>query len=122
LLVKDRGDSSLTIRAEFKVWGRHDYREVPEKPLKYFTDGERVGAVIMINPNKRKNINDEYRQNVIKSNTSFKHIFDNPFEGDGIPSHFVTAHENRGNCVEILHIVINRQGPFAVKELPGSGI
>ena len=113
------GVDDKTVRIEFKIWGRNDYKEVPRKPLKYFLEGESVGVSIMINPNKSKSINTEYYKNVKKSDTGFCGIIKEPFMSESYPFHFISNHcSGRTDDVEILHIVINRQGPFAVKELP----
>ncbi|MCT0211701.1 MULTISPECIES: hypothetical protein [Synechococcales] len=48
------GDGSATdlvekqYRIEFKIWGRHGYKDVPSQPMKYMTEDELVGASIMI--------------------------------------------------------------------------
>ena len=96
----------------------NDYKEIPEKPLKYFSDHERIAIVVMINPLKRKRIGDDYRRNVESSPTDVVGIIDKPFGDELFPDHFVSVHERAGTRAEVLHIVLNRQGPFAVKDLP----
>ncbi len=84
-----------------------------------FTDIESVGLVIMINPNKRKDIGPEYRQNVLASQTDVKTVISRPFDTESFPDHFISVHESpHGDRVEILHLVFNRQGPFSAKVLP----
>lgn len=118
LLVRILGEQGVNVRVEFKVWGRHDYKEIPEKPLKYFSDGDEIGIVIMINSNKRDSINEKYRKNVNDSPTHCSQIVIEPFISDGYPYHFVSTHNSKnGHYAEVLHIVLNRQGPFATKEL-----
>lgn len=103
---------------EFKIWGRHDYKDIPEKPMKYFTDGESLGVVIMINPTKKKLIGEEYRSNVSASDMKCHGIVNKPFEREFFPDHFVSIHvSDRNDYVEILHIVINRQSSFSIKDL-----
>lgn len=118
LLIRQGTDRLSQIRIEFKVWGRHDYKEVPTKPLKYFTDVESIGLVVMINPNKRKDIGPDYRRNVLASQTDVKSVISRPFDTEEFPDHFISVHESAlGNRVEVLHLVINRQGPFSVKDM-----
>jgi hypothetical protein len=97
---------------ECKVWGRHDYADVPLKPLKYFATTDRVGAVLMINAT-RSRIGARYRANVLRSATQCTRIVDTPF-GESLPDHFVSVHGAGASQVEILHIVFDRYGPFAV--------
>lgn len=118
LAIQDRNDQERILRIEFKVWGRNDYKEIPEKPLKYFSDYENVAIVLMINPRKRKQIGDDYRRNVKSSPTNVVAIVDKPFGDELYPDHFVSVHEHVDARREVLHIVLNRQGPFAVKDLP----
>lgn len=117
LLVSDKIDDEKVLRMEFKVWNRNDSGDIPRKPLKYFTEGERVGIVVMINPNKKKPINDDYRSNVYNSPTDCFAIVDRPFESIFFPDHFISLHEQAesGYYAEVLHIVFNRHGPFADK-------
>lgn len=118
LAIHDKNDQNRMLRIEFKVWGRNDYKEIPEKPLKYISDQESIGVVLMINPSKHKRIGDEYRENVASSPTDCLGIIDRPFGDELFPDHFVSIHERVNARAEILHIVLNRQGPFAAKELP----
>ena len=118
LAIQDRNDQERLLRIEFKVWGRNDYKEIPEKPLKYFSDYEKVAIILMINPRKRKQIGDDYRRNVKSSPTNVVAIVDKPFGDELYPDHFVSVHEHVDARREVLHIVLNRQGPFAVKDLP----
>lgn len=104
-------DGEQRLRLECKVWGRHDYAEVPKKPLKYFTSSDMVGAVLMINPSKRKTVGREYRANVLSSATSCVGIIDLPF-GQSMAEHFVSIHETDNGRFEVLHIVFDRFGPF----------
>ncbi len=115
LLVSDKSDPTKMLRMEFKIWGRHDYDQIPEKPLKYFLQGEDVAIVVMINPNKKKPINNEYRKNVSGSPTNCVDIIDMPFEQAFFPDHFISLHERNGYYAEILHIILNKYGPFAIK-------
>ena len=119
LLVKDKNNSRRMLRIEFKVWGRNDYKEIPEKPLKYFSDHETIAIVVMINPNKKKRIGGEYRQNVETSPTDCVGVIDRPFGVEFFPDHFISIHARADTRAEVLHIVLNRQAPFAVKDLPG---
>jgi hypothetical protein len=114
LLVRECSDTRKQVRMEFKIWGRHDFDQVPAKPLKYFLDGECIGIVVMINPRKRNAINSEYRVNVSRSPTDLALIIDRPFETSGFPDHFVSAHNSETQFAEVLHIVLNRYGPFPV--------
>lgn len=117
LLVSDKNNEGNVLRMEFKVWNRNDSSDIPRKPLKYFTDGESVGIVVMINPNKRKPINDDYRTNVYNSPTDCFAIADKPFEKRFFPDHFISLHKQpaTGYYAEVLHIVFDRYGPFAEK-------
>jgi len=107
-------DDGQCLRVEFKVWGRHDYAEVPNKPLKYMLSGEPVGAVLMINPNIQKNIGDDYRENVRKNSTGFAGIVDFPYGVTStLPDHFVSIHQTEtGDRAEVLHIVFDKHRPF----------
>lgn len=118
LAIQERNNQERILRIEFKVWGRNDYKEIPEKPLKYFSDLERIAIVLMINPRKGKQIGDDYRRNVESSPTDVTGIIDKPFGDELCPDHFVSVHERAGSRAEVLHIVLNRQGPFAMKNLP----
>lgn len=118
LVVQEKTSPDRVLRIEFKVWGRNDYRDIPEKPLKYFSDHETIAIVLMINPNKKKRIGDAYRQNVVKSPTDCVGIIDRPFGEELFPDHFVSIHMRAGFRAEVLHIVLNRQAPFATKDLP----
>ncbi|MDP2825632.1 MAG: hypothetical protein Q8O52_23475 [Sulfuritalea sp.] len=100
------GGAEKRIRVEYKIWGRHDYNEVPTKPLKYFRAGDRRGAVFMINANKRKGIGEEYRQIVDSYPEGCIGIIDLPF-GDSFADHFVSVHELPWGQVEVLHVVMD---------------
>lgn len=116
LLVGDKNNTANILRMEFKIWGRHDYDQIPEKPLKYFVDGENIAIVVMINPNKKKPINGDYRKKVSCSPTDCIGIIDKPFEQEFFPDHFISLHKRNGYYTEVLHILLNRYGPFASKE------
>ena len=118
LTIQEKNVQERILRIEFKVWGRNDYKAIPEKPLKYFLDHEKVAIVLMINPNKTKPIGSDYRKNVKSSLTDVIEIIDKPFGDELYPDHFVSVHERAGVRAEVLHIVLNRQGPFAAKDLP----
>ncbi len=118
LVVQESNNQERVLRIEFKVWGRNDFKDIPEKPLKYFSDYESVAIVLMINPLKHKRIGDTYRENVKSSPTDCIGVIDKPFGEEFYPDHFVSIHERGGTRAEILHIVLNRQAPFAVKDLP----
>jgi hypothetical protein len=114
LLVSDKNDTQKKLRMEFKIWGRHDYARIPEKPLKYFVEPENIAIVMMINPLKNKRINIDYRKNV-HSSTDFIGIINKPFEPLFYIDHFISLHERNDYYAEILHIILNRYGPFAIK-------
>ena len=116
LLIRDKNDAANMVRMEFKIWGRNDYTEIPEKPLKYFVEGENIAIVVMINPNKKKPINDDYRTNVHNSPTDCVGIIHKPFDQEFFPDHFISLHKRSNYYVEVLHIILNRYGPFAIKE------
>jgi len=118
LIVQEKNNQNRMLRIEFKVWGRNDYKDIPEKPLKYFTEHESIAIVLMINPCKTKRIGNEYRQNVETSPTDCTGIIDRPFGEEFFPDHFVSIHTRTDARAEVLHIVLNRQAPFAKKELP----
>ena len=94
------------VRVEYKIWGRHDYRDVPAKPLKYFRTGDRQGAVFMINPNKQKPIGEEYREAVRNYSGGCIGIIDLPF-GDTLAEHFISFHELPWGRAEVLHVVMD---------------
>ena len=79
LLIGHKNNTANLLRMEFKIWGRHDYDQIPEKPLKYFLDGENIAIVVMINPNKKKAINGDYRKKVSCSPPDCIGIIDKPF-------------------------------------------
>jgi hypothetical protein len=114
LFICREGDKEKRIRVEYKIWGRHDYNEVPTKPLKYFRAGDRRGAVFMINANKRKGIGKEYRKIVVSYPEGCIGIVDLPF-GDSFADHFVSVHELPWGHVEVLHVVMDllRDSPDA---------
>ena len=97
---------------EFKVWGRHDYAEVPDKPLRYLTSSETAAVVLMINPRKTIRIGDEYRTNVLNSPTECVAMTNRSF-GDSFADHFVSTHRGKDGDVEVLHLVFDKFGPFA---------
>lgn len=99
------------LRMEFKVWGRHDYAAVPLKPLCYLTSSESMAAVLMINPRKTIRIGQEYRNNVLNSPTECIGLVNRPF-GDSFPDHFVSTHRGKDGEVEVLHVVMDKFGPF----------
>lgn len=116
LLIEFGQDGKLKTRIEFKIWGRHDYKDVPMKPLKYFTTGESVGVVVMLNPNSKKSIGSDYRNNVRSSETGFVEMIEQPFQSEGFPDNFLTLHRSPSSEIaEILHIVIDRFGPFSIE-------
>lgn len=116
LLIKDKVKPELNFRMEFKVWGRHDYKDVPLKPLKYFIEGDNIGAVLMINQSKTKMIGKEYRNNVLSSPTDCTGLIERPFETETSPDHFISKHESTSRpYAEILHIVVNKHGPHSMK-------
>lgn len=45
-------------RIEFKIWGRHGYKEIPSQPMKYMTEDELVGASVMIDRRAAPSISD----------------------------------------------------------------
>lgn len=53
LLEYKEQDSIEKYHIEFKIWGRKGYNEVPSQPLKYMSDSERAGVIIMIDRSKR---------------------------------------------------------------------
>lgn len=116
LLVKDRENPDRNLYMEFKVWGRHDYKDVPEKPMKYFLERDNVGVVIMINSSKNKLIGKEYRTNVTSSPTDCTNLIDRPFESETSPDHFLSIHESSSRpYAEVLHIIVNKNPPHGVK-------
>ncbi len=99
------------VRIEFKVWGRHDYKEVPKKPLKYMTDSEEIGIVVMLNTNK-VNVDRKYVFNVLtKSPGCIWHV-ENPFVNDLGMFHFISEHVVDGKRFSFLHVVFNTQKPL----------
>lgn len=100
------------IRIEFKIWGRHDYAEIPIKPIKYMTDEELSGIVIMLNNNKAS-IDRDYVRNVLVGPTDCRRHVENPFSDINSPFHFTSEHELCGRRVYILHIVFNLKKPAA---------
>lgn len=117
-LLIEKADPLIKMRFEFKIWGRHDYNCVPEKPLKYFLTGENFGVVVMINPNKSKLIGLAYRNNVRAASSEFDFVdlIEQPFGKEQYPDHFLTIHRSKaGITAEVLHVVFERYGPFASK-------
>ena len=106
LLTSRENESEKQVRVEYKIWGRNDYREIPEKPLKYFRAGDRLGAVFMINTNKRKSIGDDYRKHAHAYSGGCLGLIDLPF-GDNVADHCVTFHELPWGQVEALHVIMD---------------
>ena len=107
------------VRVEFKVWGRHDYDEVPIKPIKYMTDSEEIGIVVMLNKNK-SNINRKYVKNVYINSPGCESHIENPFCNSYGIFHFISEHFVDGKKISILHVVFNTQKPLARSGLPQS--
>lgn len=112
LLTKSENGSR--IRIEFKVWGRHDYLSVPEKPIKYMTEEEDIGVVIMLNNNK-KLIDNIYMKSVITGKINCINWIENPFSSTKFPFHFISKHDLSGKRISILHIVFNINKPFSME-------
>ena len=73
---------------------------------------------IMINANKLKPIGQDYRNNVRACSFPCEAIIENSFQTEFSPEHFVSVHRApSGALAEVLHIVVNRQPAFAVKQL-----
>lgn len=106
LFTCDEAGTEKRVRVEYKIWGRHDYKEIPEKPLKYFRAGDRRGAVFMINPNQKKGIGDAYREVVRSFRGGCEGIIDLPF-GDDNADHFISIHQVQWGQVEVLHVVMD---------------
>ena len=100
------------VRVEFKVWGRHDYDEVPVKPMKYMTDSEEIAIVVMLNKNK-SNINRKYVKNVYINSPGCEAHVENPFCNSYGIFHFISEHFVDGKKISILHVVFNTQKPLA---------
>jgi len=106
LFTSRENETEKQVRVEYKIWGRNDYRDIPEKPLKYFRAGDRLGAVFMINTSKRKSIGDEYRRHASAYSGGCLGLINLPF-GDNVADHFVTFHELPWGQVEVLHVVMD---------------
>jgi hypothetical protein len=99
-----------TVRLEFKIWGRHDYADVPNKPLKYMTEDEQVGVVVMMNANKAT-IDRTYVKNVLQRDDCTWHV-ENPYSEYTGVFHFVSAHLIGTKTILMLHIVFNLFAPY----------
>lgn len=73
---KDNFGNSLEGIAEFKVWGRNNYKDVISQIKKYLTSFEKFGIIVMINSNK-DSILEKYKKEIIKKDLL---IVDNSFE------------------------------------------
>ena len=105
-------DQAQRVRIEFKIWGRHDYAIVPLKPIKYMTDDESCGIVVMLN-NSKSSIDRKYVHNVLVGSTNCRLHVELPFSDGSGPFHFTSEHEVSGRRVHILHIVYNLKKPAA---------
>ena len=105
-------DQAQRVRIEFKIWGRHDYAIVPLKPIKYMTDDESCGIVVMLN-NSKSSIDRKYVHNVLVGPTNCRLHVELPFSDGSGPFHFTSEHEVSGRRVHILHIVFNLKKPAA---------
>lgn len=105
-------DQAQRVRVEFKIWGRHDYAKVPLKPIKYMTDDESCGIVVMLN-NTKSSIDKKYVRNVLIGPTDCRLHVELPFSDGSGPFHFTSEHEVSGRRFHILHIVFNLKKPAA---------
>lgn len=102
----------LKVRLEFKIWGRHDYADVPMKPLKYMSDDEELGIVVMLNPNK-SSINWPYVRNVSRGPATCIRTVETPFSDFTGAFHFTSEHSIGEKRFQILHLVFNLHTPVA---------
>jgi hypothetical protein len=64
LKIQDKKLNSSVI-IEFKGWWNKDKYNITQQTLGYLTDFEKEGFVFMINHNKKKNIDEEYKSKII---------------------------------------------------------
>ena len=100
-----------SIRMEFKIWGRHDYAEIPVKPIKYMTDDEEIAVVVMLNPNQVP-IEKQYIRNVLNGPIECTGHVENPYSEYTGVFHFATEHRVGDRHVHVLHLVFNIKSPY----------
>lgn len=62
--LRVESDKFGTKTFEFKIWGRHNHKEVVKQIYDYLTDFENEGFVFMVNTNEKKEIDNEYLSNL----------------------------------------------------------
>lgn len=101
------GANTRTARIEFKIWPRNDYKEIPEKPIKYMEEREEVGVVVMISHHSQKDIRTDFN-NLVTHNEKYpsEGCIEQPF-GTHLQHHFIVTHSDprNGSNKHILYIL-----------------
>lgn len=56
--------------AEFKIWGRQGYKELPTQPIKYMKLDDDVGVIFLIDRRKRQSSKESYRE-ILRLNSEY---------------------------------------------------
>lgn len=111
IVVSGKDFSSYNPKAifELKVWGRNDYKNIANQLKSYFTDFEKFGIIIMINPNKTS-IKKKYIQEIIENDPLYvKDTLDDIFPEIGLVNleskYYID--ENKSETIKIYHYILN---------------
>lgn len=91
---------------EFKVWGRNDYLSTTKQLLRYLTETDDVGFIIMANNRKTENISDEEYNSVIENSELVENSKKNKITFHGI-KYYQADYNFNGNIKKIFHFILN---------------
>jgi tetratricopeptide (TPR) repeat protein len=96
--------------AEFKIWGRNDFRLAPEQAIGYSGERDPAAAVVMVNPNQ-EDISSEYLQQLIVGHPSYipGSYRRRPLEPQSERlTHFLSQHRDAlGRPVTVFHFMVH---------------
>ena len=91
---------------EFKVWGRNNYQNTSSQLLKYLTEIDDSGVVIMGNCRKNKNITFDEYEKIIKSTEYIDNSIRVKQTNHGI-EYYEAYYSVNGNEKKIFHFILN---------------
>ncbi|PLX05791.1 MAG: hypothetical protein C0596_19045 [Marinilabiliales bacterium] len=106
LKIEDKSIGTKII--EFKGWWNKDKNVVPKQILKYLTDFEKYGYIIMINHCKSKKIDEEYLNLIMTEEMGFvKGSYGvKEMENSGF-TYYLTKHDDQIRIKTLCHIILN---------------
>lgn len=89
---------------EFKIWGRHNHKEVVKQIYEYLTDFENEGFIFMVNPNEKKEIDNEYLSNLRLPEMDFITLETQEINGF---KYYISKHKINVKIKTIYHFIYN---------------